>query len=121
MGVSHTYRLGKDQSFTFSAGIANKDVRGVTINRETANEAEVTTRGSGNEQEFVPVHMNTSFEVVVLDHACAMFGTGVVTIAPVAGTGTTITGIYYVNNISEPQENGREIEYTISLRRTVGN
>jgi hypothetical protein len=122
MGVAHSYRLGKDQSFTFSGGIANKDVRTLTITRETGDEAEVTTRGSGNEQEFVPVHLNTTFEVVVLDHSCVMHGTGVVTVAPATGgTGTTITGVYYVNNVSEPQENGKEIEYTISLRRTVGN
>lgn len=118
--VAHSYRLGKNQTFTFGTSIANKDVKSVTINNETAAEAEVTTRGSDDIQEFVPVRRNTSIEVVVLDHSCVMHATGVATVAPSTGTGTTSTGVYYVNNISEPQEIDGAIETTISLRKFVG-
>lgn len=119
--VAHSYRLGKDQLFTFGSSIANKDVKSVTITNETSAEAEVTTRGSDNIQEFVPVRKNTAFEVVVLDHAAVMHATGVVTIAPATGaTGTTITGVYYVNAIGEPQEIDGAIETTITLRKFPG-
>jgi hypothetical protein len=119
--VAHSYRLGKNQTFTFGSMIANKDVRNVTINNETSAEAEVTTRGSDDIQEFVPVRRNTALEVTVLDHTCVMHGTGVVTIAPATGsTGTSATGVYYVNSISEPQEIDGAIETTISLRKYVG-
>jgi hypothetical protein len=119
--VAHSYRLGKNQSFSFASSIANKDVRTVNITNETSAEAEVTTRGSDDIQEFVPVRRNTAIEVTVLDHSCVMHATGVVTIAPSSGTtGTTSTGVYYVNNISEPQEIDGAIETTISLRKYVG-
>jgi hypothetical protein len=121
MPVAHSYKLGKDQQFSFGTGgslIANKDVKSVTFTRETAAEAEVTTRGSETIQEFVPVRWNTSFEVVVLDHACAIHSQGVVSIA--GATGAAATGLYYVNNIGEPQEIDGAIETTISLRRHAG-
>lgn len=119
--VAHTYKLGKDQQFSFGTSIANKDVRSVTITNETSAEAEVTTRGSDNINEFVPVRKNTAFEVVVLDHTTTMHATGVVTILPATGvTGTTITGVYYVNNIGEPQEIDGVVETTISLRKYPG-
>lgn len=115
--VSHSYRLGKDQTFTFSTTIVNKDVKTVTVTRETSAEAEVTTRGSDNVQEFVPVRQNTTIEVVVLDHTTVLHGTGVAT---VTGPGGGSTGLYYVNSISEPQEIDGVVEYTIALKRFVG-
>jgi len=119
--VAHAYRLGKNNTFTFASSIANKDVKSVTITHETSAEGEVTTRGSDDIQEFVPIRRNTSLEVVVLDHTCVMHTTGVVTIAPSTGTtGTTLTGVYYVNNIGEPQEIDGVIETTISLRKAPG-
>jgi len=115
--VSHSYRLGKDQTFTFGTTVANKDVKTVTVTRETSAEAEVTTRGSDNVQEFVPVRQNTTIEVVVLDHTATLHSTGVAT---VTGPGGGSTGLYYVNNISEPQEIDGVVEYTITLKRFVG-
>jgi hypothetical protein len=114
--VTHAYKLGKDQTFTFGTMIANKDVKSVTITRETAAEGEVTTRGSGDEQEFVPIRKNTTIEAVVLDHSCTLHANGTVTIG---GTGTSYTGTFYVNNIGEPQEIDGVIETTISLRKYV--
>jgi hypothetical protein len=116
--VSHSYRLGKDHTFAFASSIANKDVKSVTVTRETAVEGEVTTRGSDNVQEFVPIRQNTTLEVVVLDHSCVMHATGVATVTPPTGTATT--GPYYVNNIGEPQEIDGVVEYTITLKRFVG-
>lgn len=119
--VAHSYRLGKNQTFSYASSIANKDVKSVTITHETSAEGEVTTRGSDDIQEFVPIRRNMSFEVVVLDHSCVMHTTGVVTIAPATGTtGTTVTGVYYINNIGEPQEIDGVIETTISLRKAPG-
>jgi hypothetical protein len=118
MPVAHAYQLGKDCSFTFGSSIANKDVKTVTVTRETSAEAEVTTRGSDNVQEFVPVRQNTTIEVVCLDHSAVIHGTGVATVTP--ATGTAITGVYYVNNISIPQEIDGVVEYTITLKRFVG-
>lgn len=116
--VAHSYRLGKDHTFTFASSIANKDVKTVTVTRETSAEAEVTTRGSGDIQEFVPVRQNSQVEVVVLDHSCVMHATGVATVTP--PTGSASTGLYYVNNISEPQEIDGVVEYTITLKRFAG-
>jgi hypothetical protein len=118
MPVAHSYRLGKDQWFQFGSLIANKDVKSVTFTRETAAEADVTTRGSEQIQEFAPVRWNSTFEVVVLDHTCAIHSTGVVSVGPSGGV--LATGLYYVNNIGDPQEIDGAIETTISLRRMVG-
>lgn len=118
---TRSYKLGRNMSFSCS-GLSNDDIKDVTITEETSNEANVTTRGSDADEEFVPVHKNTSFEVVCLNHALAMHAAVAVTIAPKAGyTGTTKTGQYYVNNISEPQPFNDAIAYTITFRRTVGN
>jgi hypothetical protein len=116
--VTHEYHLGKDQTFTFGTMIVNKDVKSVTITQETSAEGEVTTRGSADEQEFVPIRKNTTIEVVVLDHSCTLHANGTVTIA---GTGTAYSGTFYVNNIGEPQEIDGVIETTISLRRYVAS
>lgn len=116
--VTHEYHLGKDQTFNFGTMIVNKDVKSVTITRETSAEGEVTTRGSADEQEFVPIRKNTTIEVVVLDHSCTHHANGTVTIA---GSSGGYTGTFYVNNIGEPQEIDGVIETTISLRRYVAS
>jgi len=118
---TRAYKLGRNQSFSCT-GLSNDEIKDVTITEETANEANVTTRGSGEEEEFVPVHKNTSFEVVALTHALTMFSAVTITIQPLTGyTGSRKTGIYYVNAISEPQPFQDVIAHTIRFRRTVGN
>ena len=117
MPVAHSYKLGKDQLFSFGSMIANKDVKDVTITRETSAEAEVTTRGSDNIQEFVPVRWNSTIEVVCFDHTASIHGTGTVSIGV---TGSLSTGAYYVNNVGEPQMVDGAIEYSITLKRLAG-
>ena len=116
--TAHSYQLGKNCQFTFGSVIANKDVKTVTVTRETSAEAEVTTRGSDDVQEFVPVRQNMTIEVVCLDHSAVMHGTGVATVTP--ATGSAVTGVYYVNNISIPQEIDGAVEFTITLKRLAG-
>lgn len=117
---SQTYKLGKNQVFACS-GLANVDIKDVTITEETANEGEVTSRGSGSDQEFVPIHKNTVFEVVSLHHALAMHSVAIVSIYPATGfTGTVKTGAYYVNSISEPQPFGDVIAHTIRFHKHPG-
>lgn len=116
--VAHKFYLGKDGTFTFSNGIANKDVRTVTVNRETAAEADVTTRGSGDEQEFAFVRKNTTIEVVCLDHACEIGETGTVTCTLSPSGPTLPTGVFQVMSVSEPQELDGAVEFTISLKKT---
>jgi hypothetical protein len=119
--ATRTYKLGRNQSFSCT-GLANDDIKDVTITEETSNEANVTTRGSGDHEEFVPVHKNTSFEVVALTHGLTLHGEVTVTIQPLSGyTGTRKTGLYYVNAISEPQPFQDVIAHTIRFHRTVGN
>jgi hypothetical protein len=115
--VAHTYNLGKDQTFSFGTMIANKDVKSVTLTQETSAEGEVTTRGSDNIQEFVPIRQNMTIEVVCLAHSCTMHANAT---ASIGGTGASYTGTYYVNNISTPQEIDGVIEFTISLRKYLG-
>ena len=117
MPQAHAYKLGKDQLFSFGTSIVNKDVKDVTITRETSAEAEVTTRGSDNIQEFVPVRWNSTLEVVCFDHTAAIHSTGVVSIGV---TGSLATGLYYVNNVGEPQVVDGAIEYSITLKRLAG-
>lgn len=116
--TAHSYQLGKNCSFTFGSTIANKDVKTVTVTRETSAEAEVTTRGSEDVQEFVPVRQNMTIEVVCLDHSATMHSTGLATVTP--ATGAAVTGIYYVNGISIPQEIDGAVEFTITLKRLAG-
>lgn len=117
MPESHKYYLGKDGNFTFSNGIANKDVKSVSITQETAAEADVTTRGSGDEQEFAFVRKNTSIEVVVLDHSCAVGETGTITHSLASGPSVP-SGVYQVMSVSQPEELDGAVEFTISLRKT---
>jgi hypothetical protein len=118
MAEAHKFYLGKSGTFTFSNGINNKDVKTVTVNRETAAEADVTTRGSGDEQEFAFVRKNTSIEVVCLDHTCEIGETGTVTctLSPSGPAGPS--GVFQVMSVSEPQELDGAVEFTISLRKT---
>jgi hypothetical protein len=113
--VAHSYLLGKDQTFSFGTAIVNKDVKSVTVTSETSAEGEVTTRGSGDVQEFVPIRKNTTIEVVVLSHTCTHHQHETVSITGQAGS--SYGGTYYVNNISEPQEIDGVVETTISLRK----
>lgn len=119
--VAHTYYLGKNASFTFSNGIANKDVKNVSVSRETAAEVDVTTRGSGDEKEMAWARTATSIEVVCLDHDCIMGATGTVTMTldPAAGAPVQPTGVYQVMNVSESQDLDSAVEFTISLKKTV--
>ena len=121
MPATRTYKLGRHQIFSCT-GLSNDDIKDVTITEETSNEGNVTTRGSDADEEFVPIHKSTSFEVVSLHHALAMHAALQVTIGPKSGyTGTIKTGMYYVNSISEPQPFQDVIAHTIVFRRTVGN
>lgn len=119
---SHEYYLGKNGTFTFSNGIANVDVKTVTVNRETAAEADVTTRGSGSEQEFAFVRRNTTIDVVVLDHNIPDIGaTGTIT-CTLSPTGPFVSpsGVYQVMSISESQDLDNAVEWTVNLRKTPG-
>jgi hypothetical protein len=118
MPQSHKYYLGKNASFTFGSSIANKDVKSVTVNRETAAEADVTTRGSDSEQEFAFVRSNTTIEVVCLDHSATVGSTGSVTMTISPSGPAQPSGTFQVMSISEPQELDGAIEWTISLRKT---
>lgn len=120
MAVAHKYYLGRSGTFTFSGGIANKDVKTVSVNRETAAEADVTTRGSDDEQEFAFVRRNTTIDVVVLDHTIAGLGvTGTITctLSP-SGPAFSSTGVFQVMSISESQDLDNAVEWTINLRKT---
>lgn len=118
MPEAHKYYLGKNGTFSYTNGIANKDVKSVSINQETAAEADVTTRGSGDEQEFAFVRRNTTVEVVCLDHSCLVGETGTIT-HTVSPSGPTLpSGVYQVMSVSQPEELDGAVEFTISLRKT---
>jgi hypothetical protein len=132
MITQHSYALGRDQEFDFvteaGTAIQNKDVKSVNITFETSAEADVTTRGSGNESEYYPVRRNTQFEVVVLNHSALLHATGTVIVTALQPSllwggpplqYPTGFGHFYVNSISEPQDNDGAIEFTITLRRTA--
>jgi hypothetical protein len=118
--AAHTYYLGKNGTFSFSNGIANKDVKSVTVNRETSAEADVTTRGSSDESEFAFVRRNTTVDVTCLDHTIPALGsTGTITctLSP-SGPSNGTTGVFQVMSISESQDLDNAVEWTISLRKT---
>lgn len=117
MPSGQSYKLGKDQTFTFGTMITNANIQGVTITDETSAEAEVTSRGSGNIQEFLPVRKNRVYEVNCFAHSATMHATGVVTVSDNTGS---VTGVYYVNNIGEPHEIDNAIVYPITLRKWAG-
>lgn len=114
MPAAQSYKLGKDQTFTFGSMITNANVQSVTITDETSAEAEVTSRGSGDIQEFLPVRKNRVFEVSCFAHSATMHATGVVTVTDNTGS---VTGAYYVNSIGEPQEIDNAIVFPITLRK----
>jgi hypothetical protein len=120
--TAHTYYLGKNGTFTFSNGIANKDVKTVSVNRETAAEADVTTRGSDDEQEFAFIRKNTTIDVTVLDHDIPGLGaTGTIT-CTLSPTGPFVSpsGVFQVMSISESQDLDNAVEWTVNLRKTAG-
>jgi hypothetical protein len=118
--VAHAYYLGKNASFAFSGGIANKDVKSVSVSRETTAEVNVTTRGSDSDEEFAFARSATSIEVVCLDHECTMGATGTVTMSLTPANGPAQpTGTFQVMNISESQDLDNAVEWTISLKRTA--
>jgi hypothetical protein len=122
MATAHTYYLGKNGTFTFSNGIANKDVKTVSVNRETAAEADVTTRGSDDEQEFAFIRKNTTIDVTVLDHDIPGLGaTGTITctLSP-SGPFVSPSGVFQVMSIGESQDLDNAVEWTINLRKTAG-
>jgi hypothetical protein len=116
--VAHKFYLGRKGTFTFSNGIYNKDVNTVSVNRETAAEADVTTRGSDDEQEFAFVRKNTTIEAVVLDHTCEIGETGTITctLSPSGPAGPS--GVFQVMSISESQDLDGAVEFTISLKKS---
>lgn len=117
---AHTYYLGKNASFSFGTDIVNKDVKSVSVSRETAAEVDVTTRGSGDEKEFAFARSSTSIEVVCLDHNCTMGSTGTVSMSLTPSGGPAQpSGTFQVMNISESQDLDGAIEWTISLKKTA--
>ena len=115
--AAHTFKLGKDHTLTFT-GINNADVKDVTVTVETSAEADVTTRGSDNYAEYAPVRKNTTIEVTCMAYTTTIHSTGALSITPPTGAG--ISGVFYVNNISEPQVLDDAVVYTISLRKYLG-
>ena len=116
-GTGRVYKLGRNNVFSFP-GILNDNIKSVEFQVETANEADVTTRGSGADQEFMPIHRNTTMTVNVAHHAVVQGATGIAAIYPMAGTtGTSHTGVYYVNNVGEPQNLEGQIIHAIQFRR----
>jgi len=113
--MAGTYYLGKNAFFSFSAGITNTGVKSVTINRETAAEADVTTRGDGDESAFAFVRRNTSIDVTCLFHS--LTGVGASGTITVSGTVGSISGVFQVMSINETQDLDNAVEYQISLRK----
>lgn len=128
---SRQYFLGRNCQFSAISQmrdptvfrVANDDVIDVTLNFETGNEAELTTRGSGVDQEFVPVHRNTTVEVKCSRHTLAHHEVVQLTIQPPAGavTGRTLTNYFYLANESQPEVIDGAVVHTLLFRRTVGN
>ena len=118
---AHTYYLGKNGTFSFSGGIANVDVNTVTVNRETAAEADVTTRGSNDEQEFAFVRRNTSIDVTCLNHTIGGLGaTGTIScVLSPTGPFVSPSGVFQVMSISESQDLDGAVEWTVNLRKTA--
>lgn len=117
--VSHSYFLGRDASFAFSGGIENKDVKTVNVQREASAEVDVTTRGSGNQQEFALARTNTTIEVTCLDHACVQGATGTITMSlDPAGGPTAPSGTFMVMSIGQSEDLEGAVEFNISLKKT---
>lgn len=118
--VAHSYFLGRDASFTFSNGIDNKDIKSVSVTRDVAAEVDVTTRGSGDQKEMAFARMETSIEVVCLDHSCVHGATGTVTMTlEGSGAPSRPSGVFQVMSISESEDLDNAVEFTISLKRTA--
>jgi hypothetical protein len=130
MPATRAFQLGRKHRFNASSadrpnqniGIVNDDVIDVTMTFETANEADVTTRGSVEDQEFVPVHRNTTVEVKCLYHNLRHLERVLMTISPPIGaTGRTLEGVFYLNNEGEPQVLDGAVVHTLTFHRTIGN
>ena len=117
MPAGQQYRLGKDQNFFFGTMITNVNVQSITITDETAAEGEVTSRGSDDIQEFLPIRKNRVIEVNAFKHTATMHATGVATITDYTGT---VTAAYYVSAIGEPQEIDGVVVNPITLRKWAG-
>lgn len=119
-GTGRVFKLGRNQVFAFP-GILNDNIKSVEFQVETANEADATTRGSGEDQEFIPIHRNTTITVNTTHHTVSQGSTGLAQIYPLAGTtGLNHTGIYYINSVGDPQNLEGIIVHPISLRRHPG-
>jgi len=116
--MPRSFYLGKDATFTFSAGVANTDVLEVNVTQDAAAEADVTSRGSADMQETVMVRRNVQFEVQVLAHSCAHGGTGTITCAvSPSGPAYPTTGVWQVRSISDPQPIDDKIVTTLTFRK----
>lgn len=115
---ARTFRLGKDATFTFSAGVSNDDVVEVNVTQEAAAEADVSARGSGDQQETVLVRKNVQFEVQVLNHSAVHGGTGTIScsVSP-SGPAYPTTGVWQLRAISDPQPLDDKIVTTLTFRR----
>lgn len=116
--MPRSYYLGKDATFTFSAGVANTDVLEVNVTQDAGAEADVTTRGSGDFQETVLVRKNVQFEVQVLSHSAVHGGTGTITcsVSP-SGPAYPTSGVWQVRSISDPQPVDDKIVTTLTFRK----
>jgi hypothetical protein len=116
--MPRTFRLGKDATFTFSNTVANDDVVEVNVSQEAAAEADVSARGSNDQQETVLVRKNVQFEVQVLNHSCTHGCTGTITctVSP-SGPLYPTSGVWQVRAISDPQPLDDKIVTTLTLRK----
>ncbi|NBW12517.1 MAG: hypothetical protein EBR82_31245 [Caulobacteraceae bacterium] len=116
--MPRTFRLGKDAVFTFSNTVSNDDVNEVNVTQEAAAEADVSARGSGDQQETVLVRKNVAFEVQVLNHSCTHGCTGTITctVSP-SGPAYPTSGVWQVRSISDPQPLDDKIVTTLTFRK----
>jgi hypothetical protein len=116
--AARKFFLGKDATFTFSAGVSNDDVLEVNVTQDAAAEADVTTRASGDLQETVLVRKNVQYEVQVTNHTAVQGGTGtIVCAANPSGPLYPTTGVWQVRSISDPQPLDDKIVTTLTFRR----
>ena len=117
--VPHKYYLGKDANFSFSGGIANKDVRKVGVSRESSAEVDVTTRGSGDEKEFALARTTTTITVDCLDHTASHGATGTVSMSLTPAGPARPAGTFQVMSISDDEDIDGAVVFSITLKKTV--
>jgi len=116
--MPRNFSLGKDAVFTFSGGVSNTDVIEVNVTQDAAAEADVTTRGSGDQQETVLVRKNVQYEVQVTAHSTAQGATGTITCtAGPSGPVYPTSGVWQVRSVSDPQPLDDKIVTTLTFRR----